>query len=244
VVALHGKGGSADWMRTETRWDEWASAHGWAVVFPEAQPPQPERPPSFLTNPPTWHASADDPPTDLNWIYQLLDHLADTGVSEPQRVVVTGFSNGAACAFRLVAHAPTRFCACAPVAGYCRTMPRGPIRVPTLVLAGGADPLVPPHGGSVRLPWGQRLVERPALVDSLASWRTALGATGVQTWHEPPIDWHAFTGGTELRLGIIAGLGHHWPGGLGRLNARIGGPPSTAVDATQLLGAWFERVTQ
>jgi polyhydroxybutyrate depolymerase len=48
-------------------------------------------------------------------------------------------------------------------------------------------------------------------------------------------------GGTEFRAVVVAGLGHHWPGGRGRLSERIGGRPSGRVNANELIWAFFRR---
>ena len=34
---------------------------------------------------------------------------------------------------------------------------------------------------------------------------------------------------------MVEGLGHHWPGGRGQLNPRLAGPPSDAVNATEMI---------
>ena len=45
--------------------------------------------------------------------------------------------------------------------------------------------------------------------------------------------------GELLEAWTITGLGHHWPGGKGRLTAKIAGPPSDTWDATAGVWAFF-----
>ena len=40
----------------------------------------------------------------------------------------------------------------------------------------------------------------------------------------------------------VDGLGHHWPGGKGRLNPRIAGPPSDRVNGTELVWEFFKEI--
>jgi polyhydroxybutyrate depolymerase len=44
---------------------------------------------------------------------------------------------------------------------------------------------------------------------------------------------------THFKMEVIPGLGHHWPGGKGLLNPRIGGTPSDAVDANSRVWEFF-----
>ena len=137
--------------------------------------------------------------------------------------------------------------AIAPVAGYCWTPDPRPVRpVPTLFIVGDADPLIPLQPGPVRLPWGNRVVDRPGVWDSLRTWAVAIGcraepvivgeADGVTDWTYPGV--------ADFRVVTVAGLGHHWPGGKGRLNPRIGGPPSDRLDGNERVSVFFRRSFQ
>ena len=143
-------------------------------------PPDPDRPPKFMTNPPRWN-DGSVPPTpelrsdadDVGFLTAVIDDVIARGPADPRRVYVAGFSNGAGMAFRLAAERADRVAALAAVAGYCWT-DAWPVRpVPTLYLSGAADPIVPPRGGEVRLPWGNRLVRRPPVAATLEKWAAA-----------------------------------------------------------------------
>ena len=49
-----------------------------------------------------------------------------------------------------------------------------------------------------------------------------------------------YRGPVEFRSITIDGLGHHWPGGQGRLNHKIGGPPSDRIDGTAAVWRFFQ----
>lgn len=238
VVFLHGKGGTAEWAEQETGWSDLADRRGFAVLYPEALPPKRDRAPKFLTNPPTW----DDSPhsADIAYLNQIPSHA---GV-DATRVCLSGFSNGAAMAFRLAAERPRTFRAVAPVAGYCRgeftDLPR---TIPTLYLIGDRDPLIPLEGGHVITPW--RMVEdRPPIAESLERWGRAnrFFPKGVETRDRHGTIWREYLSESlaPMRVGIVHGLGHHWPGGKGGLGEKMGGPIPSALDATETIWEFFQ----
>ncbi len=294
VVFLTGTGGTAAWADHETGWSKLAAREGFALAVPEALPPDPTAPPSFLANPPRWNDGSpplfDGPQTDdVAFLTAVLDDASGRFGTDPRRVFVTGFSNGAGMAFRFAAERAERVAAVAPVAGLCWVRDPKPSRpVPTLYTVGTHDLLVPFRGGEVRLPWNNRLVRRPPVTETLERWAVALGcspipalqregtvrAGGRDLTPQPPslrrkgeqessglspsLQQEGVAGGTrggfplpkgggvgegffptvrvERYPGPVAfdavtvdGLGHHWPGG----------PPSDAVNATEMIWAFF-----
>lgn len=240
VVFLHGTGGTAAWADDETGWSAVAPREGFALAIPEGLPPDPTRPPKFLTNPQRW----TEGPEDVEFLSAAIaDVLRRTG-GDPRRVYLTGFSNGAELAFRFAAERAELLAAVAPVAGYCRVPAPRPTRpVPTLYVIGTADPLVPLRGGQVRLPWGGRLVSRPPVVETLEKWATALGCAPVSevVSDDGGVREEVYPGPTEFRAVFVEELGHHWPAGKGQLNPRIGGKPSDRLNANEVIWAFFKR---
>jgi len=103
----------------------------------------------------TWEAD------DVAFIRGLIGHLVDTGVSDPHRVYVTGFSNGGMMALRLICEASDLIAAVGVVAA---TFPlelvercNQPRPTPVLVMNGTADPIVPYAGGALAFGGGQVL---------------------------------------------------------------------------------------
>ncbi len=240
VVFLHGTGSTAAWADGETGWSAVAAREGFALALPAGLPPDPARPPKFLTNPPRW----TEGPEDVAFLDAVIaDALRRTG-GDPRRVYLTGFSNGASMTFRYAAERSEMVAAVAPVAGPCRVPDPRPARpVPTFFVIGTADPLVPLYGGPVRLPWGGQLVRRPPVAESLERWAAALGCSPVPevVSDADGVRDELYPGPVEFRSVFVAGLGHHWPGGRGQLNPRIGGRPSDDPNANELIWGFFQR---
>lgn len=250
VVFLHGTGGTAQWADDETGWSALAAREGFALALPEGLPPHPDQPPKFLLNPRRWNDGSPplpgEPPRadDLAFLRAVIEDAVKRANADPSRVYLSGFSNGAGMAFRAAAGLADVLAAVAPVAGYNR-VPEGerPSRpVPTLYVIGSADPLVPPRGGEVRSPWLHRLVRRPPVADGLDRWAGLIGcaAPSVIASDADGIRDEVYPGPVPFRLLTIEGLGHHWPGGKGRLNHRLAGPPSDRWDATAGVWEWFK----
>ena len=253
VVMLHGAGGTAEWADEETGWSAAGEAEGFITVLPEGVPLNPSKPAKFLTNPQVWNPESERGPApppeqnDVEFVRSLLAELPRHLPIDERRIYLTGFSNGAALAFRLAAELSDRFAALAPVAGLCPLPdPRPPRPIPTLYLIGDADPLVPLDGGIVRLPWGGLRVESPPVRQTIERWARAIRSretpARMEERHGLRVeDYPAERGGAELRVGIVEGLGHHWPGGLGRLDERIGGPATNKVNGTKLIWDFFRQ---
>lgn len=238
VVFLHGTGGTAAWADGETGWSAVAAREGFVLAVPEGLPPDPTRPPKFLTNPQRWAES------DVEFLSELIADVLQRADGDPRRVYLTGFSNGAAMAFRFAAVRAELLAAVAPVAGYCNVPDPRPTRpVPTLYVTGTADPLVPLRGGQVRLPWGGRLVHRPPVAETLETWAKGLGCSAAPEVASDVggVRKEVYPGPVEYRAVFVEGLGHHWPGGKGQLNQRIGGQPSDRLNANDLIWKFFSK---
>lgn len=248
---LTGTGGTAEWADRETGWSELARREGFALAVPEALPPDPAKPPTFLTNPPRWNDGSPalfQPPIhdDLTFLTSVVDEAVRAG-ADPRRVFVTGFSNGAGMAFRFAAEAADRVAAVAPVAGYYWVSDLKPSRpVPTLYTVGSHDLLIPLRGGDVRLPWNNRLVRRPPVNDTLERWARAIGCDPVPVARrdDETVRVETYPGPVTFEAATVAGLGHHWPGGRALLNPRIAGPSATTVRATEMIWEFFKRVAE
>jgi polyhydroxybutyrate depolymerase len=247
VILLPGTGATAAWADDETGWSALAARGDFALAVPDALPPNPAEPPTFLHNPPRWNAGSEDEggPDDVAFLAALIDDVVARFAADPGRVFVTGFSNGAAMAFRVAAELADRVAAVAPVAGYCQVTDPRPIRpVPTLYIVGAADPLVPVRGGEVRDPWRHRYVRRPPVADTVERWARALGCDPVPTVESDAggVRVVGHPGPVPFRVVTVEGLGHHWPGGKGRLNPRLAGPPSATVNGTDLVWDFFRNL--
>ena len=253
VAFLPGTGGTAEWTAHETRLPAFAAREGFVLIVPEALRPRPDQPPKFLTNPPRWNdgspAANPDLQTDaddLDFLSLVLADAVQRTHADPRRIYLTGFSNGAGMAFRFAAERPGRVAAVAPVAGHCWASPEPAVRpVPTLFIVGTRDPLVPYRGGTVELPWGNKLIHRPPVVGTLERW-AAINSCSIPSILEGEaagVRDEVFPGPVEFRSLTVDGLGHHWPGGEGQFNPRMGGPTSDRLDANRRIWDFFQRHT-
>jgi polyhydroxybutyrate depolymerase len=266
VVFLAGTGATAAWADRETGWSELAAREGFALALPEALPPDPTTPPSFLTNPPRWDDGSElriadcrlqiegkqtagivpsNPQSDdVAFLTAVLDDAVARFGVDARRVYMSGFSNGAGMAFRFAAERADRVAAVAPVAGHCWLADPRPARpVPTFYMAGTHDLLLPLRGGEVRSPWSNRLVRRPPVAETLERWARAIGCEAVPVLQsdDGTVRRDRYPGPVAFEALTITGLGHHWPGGGAQLNPRLAGPPSDAVNATETIWAFFRR---
>jgi len=256
VVFLHGTGGSAEWVESETGLAAAAPAAGFALAVPDALPTDPDQPPRFVTNPQRWNdgsAWPGDPKytgeNDAGFLAALIHELPSRG-ADPKRIHVAGFSNGAGMTFRLAAEHHELVAAIAPVSGLSWVDPLPfDTPIPTLFLIGDADPLVPLAGGPVQTPWGPEVVDRPSVYSTLERWAVAVGCNphpyevtdgrGVRFQTYQPR-----TNGARMDAVIIPGLGHHWPGGAGQFNPRIAGRTGSVVDGNERILSFFRTYGQ
>src|SRR5262245_9433441 len=253
ILFLHGTGGSAEWVESETGLAAAARPAGFALAVPDALPTDPSQPPRFITNPQRWNDGSDWPgdpnyrgEDDSSFLAAVIRDLPALG-ADPRRVFISGFSNGAGMAFRLAAEQPELVAAIAPVAGLSWV---GPITlstpIPILYLIGDADPLVPLAGGPVQTPWSMEATNRPSVYSTLERWAGSNGCDprpsrstdgrGVIRLMYPPRQ-----AGAEVQALIIPGLGHHWPGGAGQFNSRVAGGAQSVADGNELVLEFFAR---
>lgn len=254
VIVLHGAGGSGDRYLDNNSWATLAEEEGCIVAAPNGLPASPDKRSSFAFNPTLWNsgllkegserASIDD----VVFLSDLLDSLIHWYDIDPQKVFVTGHSNGAGMTFRFAAERSERITAIAPVAGHCWIAAPAPARpMPTLFIIGELDPLVPYNGGDVRLPWGRKQKDPPVL-QTLQRWAAALGCSPTPT--EPDssgtvrtLDFGKGNGNSSLVAYIVKGQGHGWPGGdEAGLPERMIGPKSKTLDATRVIWKFFSSI--
>ena len=226
VLFLHGMGATASWADEETGWSQLAVRKGFTLVLPEAMSANPDRPPRFLTNPQRWN---DGCPTsghveavadDVAFIGRVIDDVRTRLPIDPARVFLSGFSNGAAMAFRAATELSDRIAAVAPVAGY-RWVPHPLLArpIPTNYLIGSHDPLVPMRGGDVRSPWQHRYVRRPPVSDTLERWARFARLRDCPTNR---VRQRRRSGRELSGAGAVRGRDDRWPGpSLGRWKRAI-----------------------
>jgi polyhydroxybutyrate depolymerase len=162
------------------------------------------------------------PPDDVEFLRALATHLVRIGVSDTNRIYVTGFSSGGMMAFRLMCEAPGVFAAIAPIAATlpaelfrsCKTKP-----TPTLLINGTADSLVPFAGRKFSFA-GRRV---PSNDETIRFLRKVNGCTDtVKIDRLPPVNgsdassvviasWTSCSSAAPVVLYRIEGGGHRIP---------------------------------
>jgi polyhydroxybutyrate depolymerase len=224
MLVLHGGLGNAEGVDRLYGMNEVAAREGFIAVYPNG----PRIGNVILRQRRSWNAGACCGPAaeqgvdDVGFIRAMLDALvADYGIDRGM-VYVSGMSNGAMMAYRLVCEAPELIAAAIPVAGAlvlddCA----GGRDVPVLHIHGADDANVPVAGGI-----GDRsLVDLSfrsldATLDLLAADRAC--AEPVTSHDEPGITAVRYdcSAGAPIVARILAGVGHTWPGADPRLLQR------------------------
>lgn len=252
VLMLDGRGGTPWTAMKSSGWSRKADAEDFVALYPEATRVHPRGPLHFLDNPQMWNAGAGGSdseragPDDLAFLRAVIADASGRFALDPRRLLMTGFSNGAAMAFRFAVEEPETVAAIAPVAGHFRGAP-GALRrpVPMILFFGEQDPLSPFEGGMVELPWGAT-EWRPAARASALAWarRSGLGTEPAFVERREGVTLERFgpdKSGAEVEFWSIADLGHAWPGGHRLLPEKLVGRTSDRVNATDEIWNFFRR---
>ncbi|RAO26757.1 hypothetical protein PSN13_06787 [Micromonospora saelicesensis] len=214
VIALHFYPGLGSSMRELAGLDVKADKDNVLVAYPDGQ--------GGGFNALVCCGGADD----VGFLNALTDHLVQTWHADPNRVFLTGISNGGDMSFRAAVESTGRFAAIGVVSGgYSGNLttadsyvPKSPVSVITFI--GGQDRYASIFQTGMRT-WQQRLGCRPS--------PKASGVPGVT---------HTVAGctdGSEVNVYTIADMGHSWPGATtGQLAAS-----SAGLSATDLMWEFF-----
>lgn len=252
VFMFHGGGGTARLAADMTQWSQKAEQVGFFVVYPEAVRPDLRRPATFLRNPAFWNVGSGigqgerENVDDVGFVRALLDCLSQRFAIDSRRIYATGFSNGAALAFRVAMELSDRFAAIGPVSGYpWRQHPKPQHPVSTIYITGTKDPMNPLDGSVIDSPWGPVRQHLP-LERAIRRWASRVGCPpeprvlhdrdGIRRVRYGPGEQ-----GTEVDFCTIEGAGHAWPGGPSVLAERLAGKPTDQLDATDVIWEFFER---
>lgn len=122
VIALHGFSVYGQYFAENSGWSEVAEERRFFVVFPSAYPFKRKNiSPSLMAHVlcPTWNSypaeEEKESPDDIAFLCSMTDHLTDQYPIDPNRIYVTGHSNGSVMTQALMRYAPKRFAAFAPI---------------------------------------------------------------------------------------------------------------------------------
>jgi polyhydroxybutyrate depolymerase len=238
VIALHGGGGSGTQFESSSKLTEKANASGFIVVYPDG---------TGLVK--TWNAgtccgsAVTNNVNDVKFISQLIDRLVATYKINPKKVYATGHSNGGMLSYRLGCQLSGKIAAIAPNAStLVVTTPCNPARrVPLLHMHSKLDQNVPYTGGYGN---GVSGAYMPPLDSVMNVWSSvnacppSMPLVTVTTGYTLK-RWLLCANNTAIHYYLTNDGGHAWPGGLpGGPNSD---PPSTAINANDLLWSFFQQ---
>jgi polyhydroxybutyrate depolymerase len=221
VFNLHGLGSNLEEQEKLTAMSAQADEAGFIVVYPQAGAS-------------VWNLQAGEiGAIDVDFFREMIDILLAELSIDPDRIYVTGFSNGGGMAHRLACDLSDRIAAIAPVSGaYMQDqvcVPRRP--VPVLAIHGLADRLAPFVDQSV----GQDIPRWAAV------WAARNGCgREPQTESEGPVTvetWQTCRNNASVILYRVEDMGHTWPGS--PFGDRYG-PGTQALIANDIIWEFFQ----
>jgi len=240
VVVLHGFGGSASQAEADYGVTDKANAEGFIVVYPDG----------VLSNGPfhlrSWNTGTCCPVAqtenvdDVHFISVLIDQMIANYKVNPKKVYVAGMSNGAMMAYTLACDLSNKIAAITSVSGTLMvSSPCQPSRaVPILHIHSAIDTHVPFEGGI-----GMANHYFTPVDSTMSVW------SALDSCNAPPqvtenagyslTEWKDYTGKVAIDLYLTQDGGHSWPGGLKPRDKAD--PPSSAVNATDLLWNFFQQ---
>ncbi|KQW42210.1 MULTISPECIES: PHB depolymerase family esterase [unclassified Roseateles] len=214
VFDLHGSGGNAVGQAKTSGFEALAAREGFAVASLQAE--------DSRWNVPVTNGRADD----VQYVSDVIDHIASRSCIDPARIYATGFSGGGRMSSLLGCRLNHRIASIAPVGGLRWMGPCPGRSVPVLSVHGLADMTNPYEGRGDR---GGEWVE--SVPEALAGWATHNRCQPKLAQEDPPGPLHTArytgcAGGAEVRLLRIDGMGHIWP--------------RTEIDATDTIWQFFK----
>lgn len=237
VISLHG---GMNWPASQMRISQWnrvADDHGFLVAYPAAGG----------GGPGVWripNARTPSQMSDVAFISDLIDQLADEYNIDPARVYVNGLSQGGGMSFALSCTLSHRIAAIGLV-GAAHFLPfegcRDSTPVPMIAFHGTGEREAPYHGGIV--PWlapGHRF---PSIPEFTAKWarKNGCAAAAVESAVAPDVTRLEYPGcaaNASVILYRIEHGGHTWPGGT-ELPEWLVGTTSRSIDASRVMWQFF-----
>jgi polyhydroxybutyrate depolymerase len=234
VVMLHGGFGSASQAEKSYHWDTEADVGHFLVVYPDGL----DR---------AWNAGGGccgvpgrTGTDDVGFITEMVSAIEHAIPVNPGRVYATGISNGGIMAYDLACQT-TIFAAIGPDSATELGSCPDPVPISVIAIHGTADKNIPYNGGEGD---GTAHIDGPSVPAVNASWRRtdSCAAPAITTAGTVSTSIARCPAGRAVELITIAGAGHQWPGAApNSLAQRLlhTDPPSTALDATQVIWRFF-----
>lgn len=248
VVNFHGGGSNAAQQRGYSGMDAVADRHGFIVVYPDGTGLLARQARLLAFNagrccPPATMNNVDD----VGFTHAIIDLLGERFPVDGRRIYATGMSNGGMMAHRMAAESPL-VAAVASVAGQLNVASFAPKRAVPVMEFHSVDDRRAPYG-SVKSSGGIF----PPVEAGISQWaahngcpprptvgRTVAGEKGTLNEGQTVtvLSYGPGRDGSEVVLYKLTGAGHVWPGATTSL-PRLLGPPTTLVDANEVMWRFF-----
>jgi len=237
VIALHGSTSNADTFARNTAFAEKADAEGFIVVIPNGS----GRLPNLIL---TWNVgkccgySTRIHSDDVGFLRALIESLSANLAVDPDRVYVTGSSNGAMMSFAAACELSDLIAGVGSVSGALIWSPCEPEQpVSVLMINGGQDDLVPIEGG-----W----LDNPGPIDdsvdgAIRFWTDHDSCGDALTSQRDNLvieDYENCAAGSAVKRITVTDGGHRWFGGHSSLPFG-GDPPADSFSATDAVWEFF-----
>jgi polyhydroxybutyrate depolymerase len=205
VIVLHGLGADGEEMARLAEWPAAARDRGFVAVFPQGEEN-------------SWNAggccglASEQGVDDVAMLDSLIDQLvAEEGV-DPERIYLTGYSNGGMMTYMYICRRADLLAGAASVAGTDFDDECDPTAaVPFLQISGEKDPVVPVLGGKSAFP---DLPDTPSVEESVQAVAEGAGCSPASTTEPEGLQRFESSGcrdGVTVRYDVVAGLDHSYP---------------------------------
>lgn len=235
VIDIHG---FIQWPANQawvSQWQPLAEREGFLAVYPSGKG-LPKR--WRIVNGPT------DPTTvegEVGFITDLIDHLSTRFNIDPERIFISGLSNGGGMALRVACAVPERVAAIGSVAGtYLVDLGECPGGVPAIFFHGTRDEIVPYDGGPSKY-FNEPFPDIETFTSAYARLNGCDAKSSV-FFERDMVKATRFAHcaqNAEVVLYAIEDGGHTWPGG-NPLPEKITGKTTQTINATELMWEFFK----
>lgn len=236
VVMLHGGFGNGTNAEKSYGWDAQADSAGFVVVYPDGLNK------AWNTGGGCCGQSGRTNLDDVGFITQMVAAIEKEIPVDPARIYATGISNGGIMSYTLACKT-TIFAAIGPDSATQLGDCPSPAPISVIHIHGTADTRIRYNGGVGE---GTAHIDGPAVPALNATWRATddCGTPVVTTSGAVTTSIAACPENRTVELITIEGAGHQWPGAKKdpAMQKLLGtDPPSTALNATQVIWQFFSQ---
>ncbi len=247
LIKLHGQDTNAYEALSYSELNELADQENFVVVYPQSlHSPLPFFEDADLNHWDVYGLESDAAFKDVEFIESLTKHLIKTYNLSPDQVYLSGFSNGAAFAQRLVCERPETFAGLLivgfdlpdPIAANCSKL-----NMPIVFVRGTQDPLVPFGGFENFTPGAEVAATKLASINGCSTERIETRIIDSDPEDSTTVTQYDFKGCQQapVRFYRVNNGGHTWPGVATILNPQIFGHSNNDLKLNQVAWAFLSQ---